>query len=75
MLIQIGIKPSKSFSVNIHLFESFVNSDRYKALGIILYLYHMFESFVNSDRYKAGNPAFCHCRLFESFVNSDRYKA
>ena len=34
-------------------FESFVNSDRYKALMLIPIVLSLFESFVNSDRYKA----------------------
>ena len=35
------------------MFESFVNSDRYKARIIMRVSEMMFESFVNSDRYKA----------------------
>ena len=34
-------------------FESFVNSDRYKATSQNLKKTKVFESFVNSDRYKA----------------------
>ena len=38
------------------MFESFVNSDRYKAVIIGRYKFISFESFVNSDRYKALPP-------------------
>ena len=35
------------------MFESFVNSDRYKASLVKVQTEITFESFVNSDRYKA----------------------
>ena len=55
LLIQIGIKLGGSSGLLGIQFESFVNSDRYKANGFDCYNYGSFESFVNSDRYKAGD--------------------
>ena len=49
-------------------FESFVNSDRYKALSYGISIINEFESFVNSDRYKASNLSDENQVLFESFV-------
>ena len=49
-------------------FESFVNSDRYKAGTLSGLENRLFESFVNSDRYKASNLSDENQVLFESFV-------
>ena len=49
-------------------FESFVNSDRYKAIEDHKKGVDLFESFVNSDRYKASNLSDENQVLFESFV-------
>ena len=56
-------------------FESFVNSDRCKALELRNVMFEWFESFVNSDRCKANLLSEPLNIGFESFVNSDRCKA
>ena len=75
LLIQMGVKPTKFFSVPRLTFESFVNSDGCKAMQIPVHQMDMFESFVNSDGCKALFLFILLACLFESFVNSDGCKA